>query len=63
MNRYSKLDYAIAPTLFFEFHGVSERAVVEQAEMVKEIAAERGGGEFRWAVREEERDQAVACTP
>ena len=23
--------------------------------MVKEIAAERGGGEFRWAVREEER--------
>ena len=55
VNRYSKLDYAIAPTLFFEFHGVSERAVVEQSEMVKEIAAERGGGEFRWAVREEER--------
>jgi D-lactate dehydrogenase (cytochrome) len=55
VNRYSKLDYASAPTLFFEFHGVSERAVVEQAEMVKEIAAERGGGEFRWAIREEDR--------
>jgi D-lactate dehydrogenase (cytochrome) len=55
VNRYSKLDYAAAPTLFFEFHAVSERAVVEQAEMVKEIAAERGGGEFRWAVREEDR--------
>jgi D-lactate dehydrogenase (cytochrome) len=55
VNRYSKLDYAVAPTLFFEFHAVSERAVVEQAEMVKEITAEHGGGEFRWAVREEER--------
>jgi D-lactate dehydrogenase (cytochrome) len=55
VNRFSKLDYAVAPTLFFEFHGVSERAVIEQAEMVKEIAAERGGGDFRWALREEER--------
>jgi D-lactate dehydrogenase (cytochrome) len=55
VNRYSKLDYAVAPTLFFEFHGVSERAVVEQAEMVKEIASERGGGDFRWALREEDR--------
>ena len=27
VNRFSKLDYAVAPTLFFEFHGVSERAV------------------------------------
>jgi D-lactate dehydrogenase (cytochrome) len=55
VNRFSKLDYAVAPTLFFEFHALSERAVVEQAEMVKEIAAERGGGDFRWAIREEER--------
>ena len=55
VNRFSKLDYTVAPTLFFEFHAVSERAVVEQAEMVKEIASERGGGDFRWAVREEER--------
>ncbi|HEX2445820.1 MAG TPA: FAD-linked oxidase C-terminal domain-containing protein [Vicinamibacterales bacterium] len=57
VNRYSKLDYAVAPTLFFEFHGISERSVVEQAEMVREIAAERGGGDFQWAVREEERSK------
>ena len=55
VNLYSKLDYAVAPTLFFEFHGVSERSVVEQAEMVKEIAAEHGGGDFRWEAREEDR--------
>jgi D-lactate dehydrogenase (cytochrome) len=57
VNRYSKLDYPVSPTLFFEFHGVSERAVSEQAELVKEIAAEHGGGDFRWALHEEDRSR------
>ncbi|EWY35656.1 hypothetical protein N825_05205 [Skermanella stibiiresistens SB22] len=39
---YSKLDYAVAPTLFFEFPG-TEAGVAEQAEMVSAIAAEFGG--------------------
>jgi D-lactate dehydrogenase (cytochrome) len=56
VNRYSKLDYAVQPTLFFEFHG-SERGVVEQAEMVQAIAGEHGAGDFRWAVRAEERNR------
>lgn len=55
VNRYARTAYPVAPTLFFEFHGLSERAVVEQAELVKEIAREHGGGEFLWAVRPEER--------
>lgn len=55
VNRYARTSYPEAPTLFFEFHGVSERAVTEQAELVGEIAAEHGGGEFLWAVRPEER--------
>ena len=29
-NRFSKLDYTVSPTLFFEFHG-TERGVEEQA--------------------------------
>ncbi len=54
INRYSKLDYPVQPTLFFEFHG-SEQGVVEQAEAVGAIAAEWGGGDFQWATRPEDR--------
>jgi D-lactate dehydrogenase (cytochrome) len=56
INRYSKLSYPVQPTLFFEFHG-SERAVVEQAEMVGAIAGEKGGGDFQWATRAEDRNR------
>jgi D-lactate dehydrogenase (cytochrome) len=55
-NRYSKLDYPVQPTLFFEFHG-SEASTREQAETVGAIAADNGGGEFRWATKPEERSQ------
>ncbi|WP_434618086.1 FAD-linked oxidase C-terminal domain-containing protein [Azospirillum sp. B2RO_4] len=56
VNKYSKLDYAVAPTLFFEFHG-TEAGVKEQAEMVAAIAAEHGGMEFAWATRPEDRSK------
>jgi D-lactate dehydrogenase (cytochrome) len=56
VNRYSKLDYAVRPTLLFEFHG-SERGVVEQAEMVRAIAGEFGAGDFRWATKTEDRNR------
>ena len=56
INRYSKLDYAVQPTLFFEFHG-SERGVVEQAETVQAIAADHGAGDFRWATHAEDRNR------
>ena len=39
-NKYSKTNYPVAPTLFFEFHGDSERSVQDQAETVQEIAEE-----------------------
>ena len=54
INKYSKLDHKIAPTLFFEFHG-SNAGVAEQVESVKAIAAEHGGDDFRWATSPEER--------
>ena len=56
VNRYAKLDYAEKPTLFFEFHGAAA-AVHEQVETVKDIAAECGGGAFRWATAAEDRNR------
>lgn len=52
---YSKLEgYQAAPTLFFEFHG-TEAGVAEQIEMVKAIAGDFGGTDFKWATKAEER--------
>ena len=56
VNKYAKLDYAVAPTLFFEFHGTA-RGVEEQVAQVKEFAAEQGGTAFRWAATPEERSK------
>ncbi len=54
VNRYSRANFAEAPTLFLEFHG-SENGVSEQAEAAQELAGENGGGEFRWSKNTEER--------
>ncbi len=56
INRYSDLSYPAQPTLFFEFHG-SDSGVREQVEVVGEIAAELGGGDFQWATKQEERNK------
>ncbi|MDY0881266.1 FAD-binding oxidoreductase [Dongia soli] len=56
VNRYSQLDYPVAPTLFFEFHG-SEAGVTEQSDAVKMIASDFGGTDFRWSTRAEERNK------
>jgi D-lactate dehydrogenase (cytochrome) len=55
VNRYARLDHAVAPTLFFEFHGASQRDVADQALMVEGFAREHGGADFRWATSPEER--------
>jgi D-lactate dehydrogenase (cytochrome) len=54
VNRFSKLSYPVKDTLFIEFHG-TQAGVKEQAELVQSIAGENGGGEFKWATRQEER--------
>ena len=55
VNRYSRLSYAIKPTLLFEFHGTSQAAVSEHAETVQQLAADNGGSGFRWATTTEDR--------
>ena len=55
VNVYSKTNYLIAPTLFFEFHGISQVMVDEQVRAVEEIAREHGARGFEWASSPEDR--------
>ncbi len=57
INHYSKTDYPLLPTLFFEFHGDNDRHVSEQAATVQSLAEERGGLGFQWASRLEDREK------
>ena len=56
-NRYSRVNYPVKPTLFFEFHGTSADAVAEHAKAVQEIAVENGGPDFHWATTPEAREK------
>ncbi|AHG93319.1 FAD linked oxidase domain protein (plasmid) [Gemmatirosa kalamazoonensis] len=56
VRRYSRLDYASTPTLFFEFHG-SDAETRADADHVQRLAEERGGERFRFATTTTERDR------
>lgn len=55
-NGYSDLGLAEQPTLFLEFHGTTAGAE-EQAQLVGDIAADYGGGDFQWTGQTEERNK------
>ena len=55
-NRYSGMSYAVANTLFFEFHG-TDASVAEQVEQVRDIVADFGGGDFQYARSAEDRSK------
>jgi D-lactate dehydrogenase (cytochrome) len=57
INRYSKIDLAVLPTLLFEFHGMNSRDVQEQAELLQTIATEHGGRGFQWKTTLEDMEQ------
>jgi len=54
INRHDQTDYPVAPTLFLEFHGISDEDVAAQARETGLIAAEHGGSDFAWASDERE---------
>jgi D-lactate dehydrogenase (cytochrome) len=54
INRYSKLELPVAPTLWLEFHGTAA-GVTEQAETVQRIAATNRGAAFTWSTEPERR--------
>jgi D-lactate dehydrogenase (cytochrome) len=55
INRHDQTSFVAAPTLFLEFHGMSEADVAAQAQETASIAAEFGGSGFAWASDERER--------
>jgi D-lactate dehydrogenase (cytochrome) len=57
VNRYSRIELAVKPTLLFEFHGLSEGAVAETARMAEEIAKEHGALGFDWQTTPEGRER------
>jgi D-lactate dehydrogenase (cytochrome) len=56
INQYSKLELPVSPTLWLEFHG-TEAGVAEQTKIVQMIASERGGSDFSWVTKPEDRDK------
>jgi D-lactate dehydrogenase (cytochrome) len=57
VNRYSKIDLAVKPTLLLEFHGISAAGVAETARAVEQLAAEQGGLGFDWQTTSEGRER------
>jgi D-lactate dehydrogenase (cytochrome) len=55
VNQYSKLSYAVKPTLLFEFHGISAAGVAESVAAVRELTADHGASDFQWATTPEDR--------
>lgn len=56
VNAHSNLNYAVEPTLFFEFHG-SSAAVKEQADAARALCEGNGGKAFTFAASAEERSK------
>jgi len=48
VNRYSRLDLAVKPTLLMEFHGLSEASVQETAKLAEGLAMEHGALGWNW---------------
>ena len=57
INRYSKIDLAVLPTLIFEFHGRNRRDVEEQAELIESLAAGHGSHGFKWKTKLEDMEE------
>jgi len=57
VNRYSRMDLAVKPTLLLEFHGISAAGVAETARAVEQLAAEHGGLGFDWQTTQEGRER------
>jgi len=57
VNHYSQVNLPVLPMLLVEFHGLNDRAIADQAEMLQGIATEHGGQGFQWKSTLDEREE------
>jgi D-lactate dehydrogenase (cytochrome) len=57
INRFSKIDLPVMPTLFFEFHGMNDREMGDRTEMLQSLAAEHGSQGFKWRTNLEDMEE------
>jgi D-lactate dehydrogenase (cytochrome) len=57
INRFSKIDLPVMPTLFFEFHGMNDRDMGDRTEMLQSLAAEHGSQGFKWRTNLEDMEE------
>ena len=55
MNREKKLGLPEVPSLFCEFHGVSQKTLQEKADLARELCEECGATGFKFGVEEKDR--------
>jgi D-lactate dehydrogenase (cytochrome) len=57
INKFSRTNIPVLPTLFFEFHGMNDRDVKDQATLLQSVANEHGGQGFQWRTNLEDKDE------
>ncbi len=57
MNREKELNLPDVPSLFCEFHGISKAALLETADLAKELCEDCGASGFSFGIKEGERQE------
>jgi D-lactate dehydrogenase (cytochrome) len=57
INRFSKINLPVMPTLFFEFHGMNDRDLGDRTEMLQSLATEHRGQGFKWKTNLEDMEE------
>lgn len=57
INRFSKINLPVMPTLFFGFHGMNNRDLGDRTEMLQSLAAVHRGQGFKWKTNLEDMEE------
>ena len=57
MNQHNHLGLAEVPSLFAEFHGISQESLTTTADLVRQLCEECGATDFRFGIKAEQRKE------